>query len=180
MTLASPRPAWSRLCLATRGGRALTPVGRPVPLSAVAHFHRIAVPFLFAMEAIWRAIPCSKPVHRTLLLAASVMASASPVDLPDVTVQAHVVEEGESDLHTHTTSGSRLELSAPFTPPPASAARRCANATTAGCCDAHAGYQQHRLARQWRHRAVGARLHWPCGDHAVVRRHPSSTSAPAP
>ena len=41
-----------------------------------------------------------------LLLAASVMASASPVDLPDVTVQAHVVEEGESDLHT--TSGSRL------------------------------------------------------------------------
>jgi len=51
-----------------------------------------------------------------LLLAASVMASASPVDLPDVTVQAHVVEEGESDLHTHTTSGSRLELSALQTP----------------------------------------------------------------
>ena len=49
-----------------------------------------------------------------LLLAASVMASASPVDLPDVTVQAHVVEEGESDLHT--TSGSRLELSALQTP----------------------------------------------------------------
>ena len=51
-----------------------------------------------------------------LLLAASAMASASPVDLPDVTVQAHVVEEGESDLHTPTTSGSRLQLSALQTP----------------------------------------------------------------
>ncbi|WP_343351535.1 TonB-dependent receptor [Pseudomonas sediminis] len=51
-----------------------------------------------------------------LLLAASAMASASPVDLPDVTVQAHAAEEGESDLHTPTTSGSRLELSALQTP----------------------------------------------------------------
>lgn len=51
-----------------------------------------------------------------LLLAASAMASASPVDLPDVTVQAHAVEEGESDLHTSTTSGSRLQLSALQTP----------------------------------------------------------------
>lgn len=51
-----------------------------------------------------------------LLLAASAMASASPVDLPDVTVQAHAVEEGESDLHTPTTSGSRLQLSALQTP----------------------------------------------------------------
>ena len=39
------------------------------------------------------------------------MASESPVDLPAVTVQAQAVEEGESDLHTPTTSGSRLELS---------------------------------------------------------------------
>lgn len=51
-----------------------------------------------------------------LLLAASAMASESPVDLPDVTVQAQAVEEGESDLHTPTTSGSRLELSALQTP----------------------------------------------------------------
>ena len=35
-----------------------------------------------------------------LLLAASVMASASPVDLPDVTVQAHVVEELTHQLVT--------------------------------------------------------------------------------
>ena len=51
-----------------------------------------------------------------LLLAASAMASESPVDLPDVTVQAQAVEEGESDLHTPTTSGSRLQLSALQTP----------------------------------------------------------------
>nr|WP_256675455.1 TonB-dependent receptor [Pseudomonas sp. ALS1279] len=44
------------------------------------------------------------------------MASESPVDLPAVTVQAHAAEEGESDLHTPTTSGSRLELSALQTP----------------------------------------------------------------
>ncbi len=51
-----------------------------------------------------------------LLLASSAMASASPVDLPAVTVQAHASEEGDSDLHTPTTSGSRLELSALQTP----------------------------------------------------------------
>jgi iron complex outermembrane receptor protein len=51
-----------------------------------------------------------------LLLASAAMAGESPVDLPDVTVQAQAVEEGDSDLHTPTTAGSRLELSALQTP----------------------------------------------------------------
>ncbi|TRO44576.1 TonB-dependent receptor [Pseudomonas sp. ALS1279] len=57
---------------------------------------------------------CSLPF--ALLVGGVAMASESPVDLPAVTVQAHAAEEGESDLHTPTTSGSRLELSALQTP----------------------------------------------------------------
>jgi len=57
---------------------------------------------------------CSLPF--ALLVGGVAMASESPVDLPAVTVQAQAVEEGESDLHTPTTSGSRLELSALQTP----------------------------------------------------------------
>ncbi|PKM29300.1 MAG: TonB-dependent siderophore receptor [Gammaproteobacteria bacterium HGW-Gammaproteobacteria-12] len=57
---------------------------------------------------------CSLPL--ALLVGGVATASESPVDLPDVTVQAHVAEEGASDLHTPTTSGSRLELSALQTP----------------------------------------------------------------
>ena len=57
---------------------------------------------------------CSLPF--ALLVGGVATASESPVDLPDVTVQAHVAEEGASDLHTPTTSGSRLELSALQTP----------------------------------------------------------------
>lgn len=56
------------------------------------------------------------PLPFALLLGGVAMASESPVDLPAVTVQAQAVEEGESDLHTPTTSGSRLELSALQTP----------------------------------------------------------------
>ncbi|MFP6847705.1 MAG: TonB-dependent receptor [Pseudomonas sp.] len=51
-----------------------------------------------------------------LLLASTAMAGEPPVDLPDVTVQAQAVEEGESNLHTPTTAGSRLDLSALQTP----------------------------------------------------------------
>lgn len=57
---------------------------------------------------------CSLPF--ALLVGGVAMASESHVDLPAVTVQAHAAEEGESDLHTPTTSGSRLELSALQTP----------------------------------------------------------------
>jgi len=57
---------------------------------------------------------CSLPF--ALLVAGVATASESHVDLPDVTVQAQAAEEGESDLHTPTTSGSRLELSALQTP----------------------------------------------------------------
>jgi iron complex outermembrane receptor protein len=51
-----------------------------------------------------------------LLLAAPAMADESPVDLPAVTVQAQAVQEGETSLHTPTTAGSRLDLSALQTP----------------------------------------------------------------
>ncbi|WP_457978953.1 TonB-dependent receptor [Ectopseudomonas composti] len=51
-----------------------------------------------------------------LLLAAPAMADESPVDLPAVTVQAQVAQEGETSLHTPTTAGSRLDLSALQTP----------------------------------------------------------------
>lgn len=51
-----------------------------------------------------------------LLLAAAAMADESPVDLPAVTVQAQAVQEGETSLHTPTTAGSRLDLSALQTP----------------------------------------------------------------
>ncbi|QNH06799.1 TonB-dependent receptor [Pseudomonas sp. B11D7D] len=51
-----------------------------------------------------------------LLLAAAAMADESPVDLPAVTVQAQAAQEGETSLHTPTTAGSRLDLSALQTP----------------------------------------------------------------
>jgi iron complex outermembrane receptor protein len=51
-----------------------------------------------------------------LLLAAPAMADESPVDLPAVTVQAQAAQEGETNLHTPTTAGSRLDLSALQTP----------------------------------------------------------------
>lgn len=51
-----------------------------------------------------------------LLLAAPAMADESPVDLPAVTVQAQAAQEGETSLHTPTTAGSRLDLSALQTP----------------------------------------------------------------
>jgi iron complex outermembrane receptor protein len=44
------------------------------------------------------------------------MADDSAVDLPAVTVQAQASEEGETTLHTPTTAGSRLDLSALQTP----------------------------------------------------------------
>ncbi|OEC34550.1 TonB-dependent receptor [Pseudomonas sp. 21C1] len=59
-------------------------------------------------------LPYSLPL--ALLLASSAMASEAPVDLPAITVQANAMEEGASDLHTPTRSGSRLELSALETP----------------------------------------------------------------
>jgi iron complex outermembrane receptor protein len=51
-----------------------------------------------------------------LLAGGSAMADDSAVDLPAVTVQAQASEEGETTLHTPTTAGSRLDLSALQTP----------------------------------------------------------------
>src|SRR5690606_38097115 len=51
-----------------------------------------------------------------LLLAGTVLASESPVNLPTVTVQASALQEGESDLHAPTSTGSRLGVSALQTP----------------------------------------------------------------
>ncbi|WP_339409261.1 TonB-dependent receptor [Pseudomonas sp. EA_35y_Pfl2_R5] len=55
-------------------------------------------------------------VSLTLFLAGTAVAGESPVNLPATTVQAKVAAEGESDLHTPTSSGSRLGLTALQTP----------------------------------------------------------------
>ncbi|WP_197432159.1 TonB-dependent siderophore receptor [Ectopseudomonas composti] len=57
---------------------------------------------------------CSLPL--ALLAGGTAMADDSAVDLPAVTVQAQASEEGETTLHTPTTAGSRLDLSALQTP----------------------------------------------------------------
>jgi iron complex outermembrane receptor protein len=51
-----------------------------------------------------------------LFLASSAMASEAAVNLPAVTVQATLAQEGVSDLHTPTQAGSRMGLSALQTP----------------------------------------------------------------
>ena len=56
---------------------------------------------------------CTWPL--ALLLSGLAMANEA-VDLPELTIHAKAAEEGESDLHTPTSSGSRLELSALQTP----------------------------------------------------------------
>lgn len=55
-------------------------------------------------------------VSLALCLAGTAVAGESPVNLPATTVQAKVAAEGESDLHTPSSSGSRLGLSALQTP----------------------------------------------------------------
>ncbi|MCZ4323780.1 TonB-dependent receptor [Pseudomonas anguilliseptica] len=55
-------------------------------------------------------------VSLALFLAGTAVAGESPVSLPATTVQAKVAAEGESDLHTPTSSGSRLGLTALQTP----------------------------------------------------------------
>lgn len=50
------------------------------------------------------------------LLCSGVALANEAVDLPELTIHAKAAEEGESDLHTPTSSGSRLELSALQTP----------------------------------------------------------------
>jgi len=55
-------------------------------------------------------------VSLALFLAGTAVAGESPVNLPATTVQAKVAEEGASDLHTPTSSGSRLGLTALQTP----------------------------------------------------------------
>ena len=55
-------------------------------------------------------------VSLALCLAGTAVAGESPVNLPATTVQAKAAAEGESDLHTPTSSGSRLGLSALQTP----------------------------------------------------------------
>lgn len=57
---------------------------------------------------------CSLPL--LVLAGGTALADESAVDLPAVTVQAQAAEEGETTLHTPTTSGSRLDLSAMETP----------------------------------------------------------------
>lgn len=55
-------------------------------------------------------------VSLALCLAGTAVAGESPVNLPAVTVQAKAAAEGESDLHTPSSSGSRLGLTALQTP----------------------------------------------------------------
>lgn len=55
-------------------------------------------------------------VSLALFLAGSAMASEPVLNLPAVTVQATSVDEGASDLHTPTSAGSRLGLTALQTP----------------------------------------------------------------
>jgi iron complex outermembrane recepter protein len=55
-------------------------------------------------------------VSLALCLVGTAVAGESPVNLPATTVQAKVAAEGESDLHTPTSSGSRLGLTALQTP----------------------------------------------------------------
>lgn len=55
-------------------------------------------------------------VSLALFLAGAATASEPPLNLPATTVQAKVVAEGASDLHTPTRAGSRLGLSALQTP----------------------------------------------------------------
>ncbi|MFI7868933.1 TonB-dependent receptor plug domain-containing protein, partial [Ectopseudomonas khazarica] len=57
---------------------------------------------------------CSVPL--ALAFAGLAVASEDPVDLPGLTIQAKAAEEGETDLNTPTSAGSRLELSALQTP----------------------------------------------------------------
>ena len=51
-------------------------------------------------------------VSLALCLAGTAVAGESPVNLPATTIQAKAAAEGESDLHTPSSSGSRLGLSA--------------------------------------------------------------------
>lgn len=55
-------------------------------------------------------------VSLALCLAGTAVAGESPVNLPATTIQAKAAAEGESDLHTPTSSGSRLGLTALQTP----------------------------------------------------------------
>ncbi|SEC80935.1 TonB-dependent receptor [Pseudomonas anguilliseptica] len=55
-------------------------------------------------------------VSLALCLVGTAVAGESPVNLPATTVQVKVAAEGESDLHTPTSSGSRLGLTALQTP----------------------------------------------------------------
>lgn len=57
---------------------------------------------------------CSLPL--VVLAGGTALADESAVDLPAVTVQAQAAQEGETRLHTATTAGSRLDLSALQTP----------------------------------------------------------------
>ena len=57
---------------------------------------------------------CSLPL--LVLAGGTALADDSAVDLPAVTVQAQAAQEGETSLHTPTTAGSRLDLSALQTP----------------------------------------------------------------
>ena len=57
---------------------------------------------------------CSLPL--VVLAGGTALADDSAVDLPAVTVQAQAAQEGETSLHTPTTTGSRLDLSALQTP----------------------------------------------------------------
>ena len=57
---------------------------------------------------------CSLPL--VVLAGGTALANDSAVDLPAVTVQAQAAQEGETSLHTPTTAGSRLDLSALQTP----------------------------------------------------------------
>ncbi|MGG2398825.1 TonB-dependent receptor [Pseudomonas sp. SH1-B] len=57
---------------------------------------------------------CSLPL--ALAFGGLAVASEDPVDLPELTVQARTLQEGESTLRTPTTAGSRLDLPALQTP----------------------------------------------------------------
>lgn len=57
---------------------------------------------------------CSLPL--VVLAGGTALADESAVDLPAVTVHAQAAQEGETSLHTPTTAGSRLDLSALQTP----------------------------------------------------------------
>lgn len=59
------------------------------------------------------ALRCTWPLA---LLCSGVALANEAVDLPELTIHAKAAEEGESNLHTPTSSGSRLELSALQTP----------------------------------------------------------------